>query len=345
MKILLVKLKHIGDTLIMTPTIHAIRKTYPHAKIDVVVRKGCEGVLEMNPDIDNIYTIARPEKEKRSVWESLQDNIRLFSATAFRRYDYAFDLSNSDRAKLIITLSLAKHRCINRWHAKLGWKERLFTDFSDFAWGKKHRVLQDFMTVRDVLDLEQEAGPLRLWTDDIDPTPLLQRFSLGDKPYIVIHPASRWSFKEWEPTRWRQIIKFLLSSNFEVLLSCGPDIKEISKIEKMAEGLPGVKFTRGQTTLRELGVLIKNASLFAGVDTVAMHIAAAVQTPVVALFGPSSEWSWAPWQVPQRLVLGNCPCKINQKFVCDKSRIFPCMDDIDYQEVVKAIEELIGKGA
>ena len=338
MKFLLVKLNHIGDTLIMTPTVHAIRKAYPNARIDVVVRKGCEGVLESNPDINNIFTIARPEKNKRSFWESLKENLLLFSRTAFRRYDYAFDLSNSDRAKLIVVLSLAKHRCINRWHAQLGWKERLFTDFSDFAWGRKHRVLQDFMTVRDILNFEQEAGPLHLWTDDIDSEVLLQQFHLGNKPYIVIHPTSRWSFKEWEPGRWRQVIEYLLSLDFDILLSCGPDPNEISAVEKLAEGFSGIRLTRGQTTLRELGVLIKKARLFVGVDTVAMHIAAAAQTPVVALFGPSSEWSWHPWQTPFRLVLGECPCKQTRKFTCDKSRLLPCMEDISSREVIQAIE-------
>jgi len=341
LKFLLVKLNHIGDTLIMTPTIHAIREAYPDARIDVVVRKGCEGVLEGNPDIDNVFTIARPEKERRNPLEGLRENIRLFASTAFRRYDYAFDLSNSDRAKLIIALSFAKHRGINRWHAKLGWKKYLFTDFSDYAWGKSHRVLQDFVTVKDILGFEQEAGPLWISTEGIDLPSLQQRFRLGAKPYIVIHATSRWSFKEWEPARWREVIRALVASGYDILLSCGPDPREIATAATLAEGFPEVRLTRGGTTLRELAALIGGAEAFLGVDTVAMHIAAAVGTPVVALFGPSSEWSWAPWKVPQRLILGDCPCKITRKFVCDKSRLLPCMESIRPPEVIEAVKELI----
>ena len=329
----------------MTPTIHAIREAYPDARIDVVVRKGCEGVLEGNPDIDNIFAIARPEKDKRSFREEIKESIKLFASTAFRRYDYAFDLSNSDRAKLVIVLSLARHRAINRWHKELGWKKYLFTNTRECGWEKSHQVLRDFVTVRDVLGLEQEAGPLRISTEGINLLSLRRRFHLGDKPYIVIHATSRWSSKEWEASRWREVIEALIASGYDILLSSGPDPREVAIATTLADGFPDVRLTRGETTLRELAALIEGARVFVGVDTVAMHIAAAVRTPVVALFGPSNELSWSPWQVPQRLLLGDCPCKTTGKFVCDKSRILPCMESIHPSEVIGAVDELIKRTA
>ena len=72
-----------------------------------------------------------------------------------------------------------------------------------------------------------------------------------------------------------------------------------------------------------------------------MHIAAAVQTPSVALFGPSSEWSWRPWQAPHELVLGECACKATRQFVCDKSRIYPCMERIGVDEVRAAAAKFL----
>ena len=73
---------------------------------------------------------------------------------------------------------------------------------------------------------------------------------------------------------------------------------------------------------------------------VAMHIAAAVQTPVVALFGPSSEWSWRPWRCQHELVLGQCSCKRTRNFVCDKTRPFPCMEGIQVSNVLDAINSI-----
>ena len=71
-----------------------------------------------------------------------------------------------------------------------------------------------------------------------------------------------------------------------------------------------------------------------------MHVAAAVQAPVVALFGPSSEWSWRPWQTRHELVLGPCSCKVAREFVCDKSRIYPCMQAIGVDAVLAAAARL-----
>jgi ADP-heptose:LPS heptosyltransferase len=99
---------------------------------------------------------------------------------------------------------------------------------------------------------------------------------------------------------------------------------------------------RGQATLRELAWILRRARLFCGVDTVAMHLAAAVQTPVVALFGPSSEWSWRPWQTRHELALGPCACKQTRRFVCDRSRPYPCMEAITVETVTEKIQRLVG---
>jgi heptosyltransferase-3 len=72
-----------------------------------------------------------------------------------------------------------------------------------------------------------------------------------------------------------------------------------------------------------------------------MHLAAAMQTPIVALFGPSSEASWRPWQCPHELVLGDCPCKVTRQFICDKSRPYPCMERIQVDAVLQAAERVL----
>jgi len=346
-KFLLVKLNHIGDTLLMTPTIRWLRDTYPDAQIDVVVRKGCEGVLEANADISHIFTIARPERSKRKLLEQIKDFLHLISGIGLRRYDYAFDLSNSDRAKLILFLSAAKHRGINRWHNPItGWKAFLFTDFSDYAWGSDHQVLKDFRTVTDILGLPAKPGPLQMEVRDLLPK-VRKRFGTRPKAYLHLHPVSRWSFKEWPPERWAKVLSLLLKKHtLQVVISSGPDPREIAVTERIAtilqrSGFPMPILTRGETTLRELGALIGDARVFLGVDTVAMHIAAAVHTPTVALFGPSDEWSWHPWQVPHKVVLGTCPCKQTRRFVCDRTLTPPCLEEIAVENVVSAARELL----
>ena len=99
--------------------------------------------------------------------------------------------------------------------------------------------------------------------------------------------------------------------------------------------------TLGELSLHQLGLLLKGAKIFLGVDTVAMHLAAAMQTRVIALFGPSSEWSWHPWQCHHELVLGDCLCKRARRFTCDKTKPYPCMERITVTEVLDKTRTLL----
>lgn len=342
MKFLLIKLNHIGDTLLMTPAIRFIKDKYPDAEIDVVVRRGCEAVLTGNPDISNLITVAG--HERRPAAEAAGEFFRNFKAIFNKGYDYAFDLSNSDRAKLWIFLSRARVRSINEWRAKLGLKRHLFNSFTIFEWGPEHQVLRDFRAVADVLEPSAKPGGLYINTD-VDVGALVRKLPFLDGPgkYALIHPVSRWAFKEWLPKRWAEVADWLRNERgLRVIFSSGPDKAErerIGKILKLAG--KGHHFTDGKISLRELAYLTEKASLFIGVDTVAMHIAAAVKAPTVALFGPSSEVSWGPWQCPHELVIGECSCKKTRKFICDKSRPYPCMEKISVDDVKDAVKKVL----
>ncbi len=343
MRILIIKLKHIGDTLLMTPTIRWLRKEYPDALIDVVIRSGTESVLANNPDISNIFLVARPETDKRS-WSdtagSLQTALRILTGP---RYDYAFDLSNSDRAKQLVFLSRARIRGINDWNARLGVKRKLFNAFSSFHWRESHQVEKDFRTVADIFGSQAEPGPLVMLppADTSAIEAALPGIQL-DKPYAVFHPTSRWAYKQWDQLRWAELAAWLQKKRgLQIILSVGPDAKEIEYADSIRHACSGVVSAGGRLTLPQIAALLQGAHLFVGIDTAVMHISAAMQTPTVALFGANNERNWRPWKCHHRLVLGDCSCKKNKKMVCDKSRILPCMDAISLQQVIENIEILL----
>ena len=113
MRILFIKLKHIGDALLLTPTLAATRKRYPEASIRVVVRKGCDGILEGCPAIDRLLTAVPPEPDKRSLLYWLPD-VGLIRELRRQRFDYAFELSDGDRGRWISYLSRARNRCASK---------------------------------------------------------------------------------------------------------------------------------------------------------------------------------------------------------------------------------------
>lgn len=338
MKFLLSKLNHLGDTLVMTPTIRFLRERYPDARIDVLVRSGCEVMLRNNPDITNVIAVARPEKSKRSFFEGFSEFLDAFKKVAFQRYDYAFDLSDSDRGKFWICMSLAKVRAVNVAYSS-NWKHRwLFNRRTEIEWAEKHQVEKDSSLVQTVLGTEGEVGQMVFVPEAPSNLPWLD--SLGS--YAVIHPTSRWSFKEWLPDRWAAVADQLSKQGLRIVFSHGPDEREKAYVESIRKLCQAEHYsTDGKVSLSGLGWLTSGCELFLGVDTVAMHLAAAVQAPTVGLFGPSSEWSWHPWKTKHELVSGNCECKRPPRaFVCDQSKLLPCIESITVEDVIKAAGKL-----
>jgi len=295
MKFLFIKLKHIGDTLLLSPTVRALRQTYPQALIWVVVRRGCETVLAGCPDIDRVLTAAAPEKERRSPWNWWAD-LTLAAAIRRERFDYVFELGDGDRGRWLASLCGAKRRCTNAAGKPLHWWWRkTFTDFSHFYWYQSHQVEKDYITTSDCLPAPLTGPPPRLCfdRDRAKPWPATDMFD----DFAVVHPGTRWRIKRWPSERWVTLCTRLLERLHGIVISAGPDPEEIRLAEQLCAIDPQrIVSTHGQASWAQLAGLLYKARLFVGVDTAAMHMAAACACPTVALFIGSSPVEWAPWR-------------------------------------------------
>lgn len=143
LRILLIKLKHIGDSLLLTPTAVALRARYPQAVIWVAVRKGCEGILAGCPAIDRVLTSAAPEAANRSPLNWL-DELALMRELRAQRFDYAFELGDNSRGCWLAWLSAARTICADAGRRPLNWWWRSrFDCISDSDWAAAHRVEKD----------------------------------------------------------------------------------------------------------------------------------------------------------------------------------------------------------
>lgn len=115
--------------------------------------------------------------------------------------------------------------------------------------------------------------------------------------YVVIQPTARQIFKCWDDEKFAQVIDALQSRGYQVVLTSGPSKEDLNCIETIASHCQTKPITElaGKTTFPELGALIAHAALFIGVDSAPMHIAAAVNTPIVCLFGATNNVFWRPW--------------------------------------------------
>jgi heptosyltransferase-3 len=119
----------------------------------------------------------------------------------------------------------------------------------------------------------------------------------------VLHAATRWRSKSWPPERWRETLRRLLAFTPRVVVSCGPGGDEIREARALAEGFGDrVLPTLGAASWGQLAWLLARARYFVGVDTAAMHLAAAMGCPAAVLFGESLPGQYAPWQSPHVLI-------------------------------------------
>jgi heptosyltransferase-3 len=300
MRILFIKLRHIGDSLLLTPTIVATKQKFPHAEIWVLVRESCDGILVGCPEIDRILTTANPDAAKRRTGGFLSD-LKLAALLRRTRFDHVFELTDNDRARFLALAARTPNRCTNK-HRTLRWFWRPFFDrVCQTPRYRNHQVWRDYICPMETLDLAPDPGPLRFAESRTIPWRACD-YESGE-PFAVLHLHTRWERKSWPIDRWEALIPKLLNLVPRLLISCGPDTDEVDSARSLCEKFgPAVQTTSGTATWSQLAWLLKRAKFFVGVDTAAMHLAAACQCPTVALFGPSPVFEYHPWMVRHWMV-------------------------------------------
>jgi heptosyltransferase-3 len=331
MRILLIKPKHVGDSLLLTPTITAIKTAYPEAEIWVMVRRGCEGILAGCPDIFRILTLAGVEKSERSkgdFWRQV-------------KFDCVFELGDGHRGRLFAMLCRAKRRYSVKTSSPLTWLERRrFTAVSSFDWQTCHRVEKDFDSVAEFLPLPRPIPALRFerefarsWQPGGD---------LAD--FCVMQIGKRQSVSRWRRQGWEEVGRHLLERFSAVVIISGPADYEVEEATWLKARLGArVLCTLGRAGWPQVAGLLYRARLYVGLDTAAMHLAAACRCPMVALFGPSIEDHWHPWRAPYRIVTSRGYVRVEdavERYARVKKRT---MDEIEARDVVAACDELLSE--
>lgn len=297
MRLLFVKLRHIGDALLLTPTLAAVKAALPRCEIWVVVRRGCEGILAGCPHIDVLRTAAAPERGNRQ--KSGSDRALLGELRA-ARFEHAFELSGGDRGRWLVTMSGARARTAPTAAMVFPrhWKIAFNRPATTRRYGL-HEVQRDYRAVKDILPLPEEIPALRF-----DPAAMVPWEPVaGPGDFAIIHAGTRWAKKAWPEERWVETGRALLARVPRVIISAGPDPGEIALAARLSKALGEAALsTAGQTSWAQLAWMLDRAKLFVGVDTAAMHLAAACGCPTVGLFGDSKIFEWYPWRVRHRAV-------------------------------------------
>jgi len=294
------KLRHIGDVLLSTPAFHALRGAFPGARIAAVVNEGTQDMLSGNTDIDRILVFRRGRRNAGGK-SRFGEELALLREIRSLRAEVSVNFTEGDRGATLSLLSGARFR-VGVASARRGlWgKERFYTHLCPLPDLYRHQVWKD-------LDVLASAG--------IPPGDLRLRFTFSEEErekahrklsgagmpegvsYAVVQPTSRWKFKCWTEEGMAGVVAHLSRKGIFPVVTSGPDRAEIAQANRVAASSGSrCASLAGGLSLKELGAAIASARVFVGVDSAPMHIAAAVGTPVVALFGPTGAFNWAPWE-------------------------------------------------
>src|SRR6266850_1572970 len=332
--VLIIKLRYIGDVLLATPTVRAIKAARPDVRVTMLLNRGTEDVLSGNPDMDEIVVLDKG---------SLAAQWRLIVGLRRRRFDTVIDLTDGDRSAFLSWISGAPVRIgFNDEHR---WRGRCYTQVIQPVPGMRHRIDRDLEVLKPI---NIQAGPkdLQLWLtpeEEGSADQLLDQLGVQRSQSIVmLQPGARYWFKAWPPERFAELADRLMSQyGCQVLIGgSDQDIDLAQQIRQMAKCRPIIM--AGRTTIKQFAAIAKKSALFIGGDTGAMHIASAVGTPVVALFGPSSPREWGPHGGPVEVLYKDLDCRSCFHPTCTRGEQ-NCMRLITIDEVMMAAAGLMGR--
>lgn len=339
-RVLIVKLQHLGDVLLTSPVFSTLKRQYPHLQIDALVYADTACMLQGNPNIDNIFTIDRAWKQDLRL--KLQQEWRLYRALKSRNYQLLIGMTDRMRAVWLARFLRPEYSVAQKYPNKRGkfWRNS-FSHLYNQPSLPRHTVETHLDALRRIGVYPQaEDKPLSM------PIPadakqniaeLLTSKQLDNAGFVVIHPASRWMFKGWNIDGFATVLAEFGERGIPVIMVSGPDRAERAYVQSILQAGPHDAIDlSGRLTLPELAALIAQARCFIGLDSVAMHIAAAVGTPCVALFGPSSDKSWHPWQVPHRVITSPFSCRPCGQDGCGNGKISDCLQAIPPSDVINA---------
>ena len=361
-RVLVIKLRHHGDVLLATPVISMLKRVAPQCEVDALAYADTAPMFEGHPALAQLHLIDRNWKRQGLRRQSAAE-WKLIAALRARHYDLVVHLSVHTRGAWLVRLLRPRWSVAPKFRAGF-WANSFTHLYPAQSDPLRHTVETNLDSLR-VLGLEPTAADKRVTMvpgakAEQRVADLLTQHGLQPGAFIHVHPASRWAFKCWPAQRVAALCDALAAKGWPIVLTSAPDANEKALIAEVcaareksaASSAParcvpaGTVDLSGQLSLKELAALTAQARLFVGVDSAPMHIAAAMGTPVVAIFGPSGDLEWGPWggvgKTRHRVVASNThPCRPCGMAGCNDSKISACLTTLPVAQVLSACEELL----
>jgi len=306
-----------GDCLLLTGPVRALKEEFPEFRISVLVEPRFAACFDGNPDFDEVIVTGR--------------KFGTGATLAMRRFHAILNLHGGPTS--LIYSCLAWGRRIGAEHYKA---RKLYNGLVPRPNPSSHTV-ESTMAAFQWLGVRRENAPaLRYEQHDREAARIREK--LKGRPYVVIHPASLMSTKRWEPQRFAEVGRDLASRGFTIVVTSGPG--EESVAAQVASGIDRTVILLG-LTIPELAELLRGARLYLGNDSGPMHLAAAVGTSTVAVWGSSDSRRWHPWSAEHRVVQNPFECNPCPGYRCLVADSPLCIESVTVDQVNAAVGELL----
>jgi predicted lipopolysaccharide heptosyltransferase III len=340
-KILVMKMRYIGDTVLVTPLIRALKQAMPEAAICLLTNREAAPVVKGHPAIDTLLAFDY-ERAKRDGWYLL----RFLLHIRRQRFDLVIDLTRNDRSALFTFASGAPLRL--GYEGGPAFYRLAYTHRVPYRFGSIHTVDHHLMMAKCLgLPALERHPDLTVPAEDIR----WVRDRLGtagidvSRPYALIHPGARRWYKSWPADRFARIGDELIDRyQIHVVLSGGAGDEVTCR--RIATDMVGTATNLcGEIPLSRLAALIHQAALLIGNDSAPIHIATAVKTPVIALFGPTRWEAWQPRRDRDITLSADLPCRPcgHGRPDCPLGDAY-CLSRIEVERVLERIHDMMAKG-
>jgi predicted lipopolysaccharide heptosyltransferase III len=340
-RVLVVRLRSIGDTVLSTPSLFALKRFLPHAAVDILLEDWVAPVLDGFPHVDNVITLERKSTSSRA---------RVARRLRANRYDVVYNLHGGTTATLLARTTGAKHRVGYKTYQYAGLHNHLAPS-SASLWGrnKTHSVEQQLALLGWTGVPVSDRPPSQLAVTEKAAASIaarLQAAGMAGAQFAVIHPAAAFATKQWAPEKFGNVADELAGLDLRVLVITAPNEAHLADELKRSAATPVVGFT--DLSLPEITALLSRARLFVGNDSGIAHIAAAVKAPSVVIFGSSNTAHWRPWTASgaaAEVVYEEMECQPCHGYFCEKFDEPECIKRVPVERVMAATERVLRESA
>ncbi|HEX7175970.1 MAG TPA: glycosyltransferase family 9 protein [Pyrinomonadaceae bacterium] len=336
-RVLVVRLRSIGDTVLATPSLYALRRFLPAARIDLLLEDWVAPLVEGSTEIDRIVPVERKSNASRlSVARQLRAE----------NYDVAYNLHGGSTATLLTRASGARHR--------VGYASYRYARLHNHAaphpselWRQEqtHSAEQQLALLgwTGVPVTDRPATRLPVTAEATERIARRLHDAGLDAPaqrLALIHPAAAFATKTWAAANFARICEQLAARGISAVAVVAPNEKAVADALVSESRSPVVVFDG--LSLPELTALAARASLFVGNDSGVAHIAAAVRVPSVVVFGSSNVAHWRPWsEAPSEVVREELPCQPCPGYTCAEFDAPECIRRVPVERVAAAVERVL----